>query len=118
LFLQIRDLDQYFEIRPQQIAQEIIVGRSSGNSAMHPDIDLADYQAAEQGVSRLHMALKYEPNDHVIKAYDLGSANNSFINGQKLHPKEQRVLRHGDEVRLAHLVLRVYFRHPGEEVQE
>lgn len=116
LILEIRDANQFYEIRPQKSEQEIIIGRSSSTSAMVPDIDLAEFKAADLGVSRLHLAIKYEPDDNVIRAFDLGSANSSYINGQKLHPKEQRVLRHDDELRVGRLVIRVSFRHPGEEV--
>lgn len=117
LLLRIRSTGEYFELRPQRHVQELIIGRSSGNSAMRPDIDLAEYQAAEMGVSRLHLALKYEAADNAIHLHDLGSANGSFVNGQKFHPKEVRVLRHGDEIRLGKFILRVYFRHPGDEIR-
>jgi hypothetical protein len=116
LMLEIRSAKQYFEIRPQQRSHEIVIGRSTDNSAMQPDIDLADFQGAETGVSRLHLALNYEAADNALQVYDLGSANGSYINGQKLHAKERRVLRHGDELRLGRLALRVYFRHPGDEI--
>ena len=46
---------------------------------------------------------------------DLGSANGSFINGQRLLAKEIRVLRHGDELRLGKLVMTVSFRHPANQ---
>jgi predicted component of type VI protein secretion system len=40
---------------------------------------------------------------------DLGSANSTFLNGQRLMPHEPRVLRDNDEVRLGRLVFRVNF---------
>lgn len=116
LFLEVRSVKQYFEVRPQKQDHELVLGRSSSNSPMMPDIDLAQFQASDLGVSRLHLAMKFEPSDNAIHVHDLGSANGSFINGQRLHTKEKRVLRHGDELRLGRLVLRVYFRHPGEEI--
>jgi hypothetical protein len=116
LFIEVRDSEQFYEVRPQQRDQEIIIGRSTGNSAMMPDIDLAEHHGAEMGVSRLHLAMKYDGTHKVIQVYDLGSANYSYINGQKLHPKEQRILRHGDELRLGKIVLRAFYRHPGEEI--
>lgn len=115
LHLEVRGTDQYFELRPQQHKHELVIGRNTGNNAMVPDVDLAPFNAANSGVSRLHMAIKYE--DDAIHVYDLGSANNSFINGQRLHPKENRILRHGDELRLGRFVMRVSFLHPGQEIR-
>lgn len=110
LLMELRDAKQYYEIRPQEFEHEMIIGRSTGNSAMMPDVDLAEYGGADYGVSRLHMAMKYVPEDNAIQVYDLGSANGSYINGQRLHAKEVRVLRHGDELRLGRMVLRIHFR--------
>jgi hypothetical protein len=112
LMLEIPDIKHYFEIQPQKYDHELIIGRSTANSPMKPDIDLADYNGGQLGVSRLHLALQYRREDNLIMVYDLGSANGSFINGQRLHPKEARLLRHGDQLRLGHFVMRVHFRHP------
>lgn len=111
-----RDDATPYEIRPQLRNHEVVIGRSSGTTAMRPDVDLARLDAASLGVSRLHLALRYEETDSNIIVYDLGSANGSFINGQTLHPKEVRVLRHGDELRLGRLVLGVLYHHPGQEL--
>ncbi len=116
LVLELRDEGQFFELRPQQRAHEVVIGRSTGNSAMIPDVDLAPFRGEELGVSRLHLSVNYIPNDNLIQVYDLGSANGTHINGQRLHPKERRVLRHNDEVRLGRYILRVYYNHPGHEL--
>lgn len=114
LVLSVREGHHDFELRPQLSQTEMVIGRSTANSAMLPDVDLAPYNAEKKGVSRLHLALKYE--DEVLKVYDLGSANGSLINGQKLHPREIRVLANGDELQLGHLVIRVIYYHPGVEI--
>lgn len=116
LVLRLRDAKHDYEIRPQVAHNEIVIGRGTENSAMLPDVDLRDEGAEHLGISRLHMALKYVPDDETIQIYDLGSANGSFVNGQKLHPKEVRILRDGDEIRLGRLVMRVIYMHPGNEV--
>lgn len=118
LVLQMRDMpDARFEIRPQLRNHEIVIGRSTENQTMRPDIDLSSVQGAALGVSRLHLALIYHSDTSAIQIYDLGSSNGSFINGQRIHPSEQRVLRNGDELTLGKLVLRVLFRHPGEALK-
>jgi hypothetical protein len=112
----VRDTGERFEVRPQLRRHELVIGRSAGAGSMNPDIDLIQVDGAQFGVSRLHMAIRYEAADSAVHVYDLGSANGSFVNGQKLHPKEIRILRNGDEVRLGRLVLRIQYQHPGERV--
>lgn len=116
LVLEMRHSKQFFELRPQQQRHEIVIGRSTGKSAMMPDVDVATHQGADLGVSRLHMAVQYDSEANALQVYDLGSANGSFVNGQKLNPKELRVLRNGDELRLGRLVMHVRYLHPGDEV--
>ncbi|MCU0511182.1 MAG: FHA domain-containing protein [Anaerolineae bacterium] len=117
LVLVIRDTGKTFELRPQLRQTELVIGRSSDASSMRPDVDLATADGANLGVSRLHLALRYENQDSTIQIYDLGSANGSFINGQRLHPREIRLLRSQDELRVGKLVMRVTFQHPGQELR-
>jgi hypothetical protein len=112
LVLRVRGSTETYELRPQQSDHELVVGRTTAGSAIAPDVDLTKKQAADLGVSRLHLSLRYDADQNAILAADLGSANGSFINGQSLLPKEVRVLRHSDELRLGKLVLMVSFRHP------
>lgn len=107
-----------FEVRPQLRQDEMVLGRSTKNVVVRPEIDLATVGGAEKGVSRLHAALSYEQAGEMIHIYDLGSANGTYINERRLHPTERRVLRHGDELRLGRLVLMAHFRHPGEEITD
>lgn len=116
LVIEMRETGKRFELRPQARNHEMVIGRSTGNRAMMPDVDLSIVGAADLGVSRLHMAIKYEGDNHTITCYDLGSANGTFINGQRLNAKEVRILRRGDEVRVGRLVMRINFFHPGSEV--
>jgi hypothetical protein len=76
-------------------------------SRVKPDVDLTAYQASEKGVSKMHAALRRERETVTIE--DLGSANGTYVNGQALIPGQRIMLRHSDEVRLAHLVTNIYF---------
>ena len=116
LVLKLRDHEKQFELRPQNSPHELVIGRSSGDNVMAPDLDLNAYGGAQNGVSRLHMSIQYDMKTQTIQVHDLGSGNGSFINGQKLIPKEQRILRNEDELRLGRFVLKVYFQHPGNEL--
>lgn len=116
LILRLRESGAFFKLRPQNYTHELVIGRSSSNTAMAPDVDLSEESADEFGVSRLHIAIQYMMENSTLTVFDLGSANGSFINGQKLHPSEKRMLRNGDELRLGRLIIRAEFEHPGPEV--
>lgn len=106
LYLMMMDTQQ--QIRVPLSAHDLILGRKESDSPMLPDIDLAPYQAAEYGVSRLHASLKRRRQNIVIT--DLGSTNYTFVNGERLQPHEARELHDGDEIKLARMPLRVIFR--------
>lgn len=109
LLLKVRDGDKVYRLRPQSHSGELIVGRSAGMGSIALAVDLSEAGGSELGVSRMHLALRYAREDSTIQVYDLGSANGTYINGQKLHPREVRVLQNGDELRLGRMVLRVAF---------
>jgi len=113
LVLRVRGTTDTYEMRPQKSDHEMIVGRSVKDSVLSPDVDLSNKQGADLGVSRLHLSVQYDKEHHTALAADLGSANGSYLNGQRMMPKEVRVLRHGDELRLGKLVMSVSFRHPN-----
>lgn len=113
LVLRVRGSTENYETRPQKSDHELIIGRSTKGSVLSPDIDLTNRQASEMGVSRLHLSINYDAEHQAVLVSDLGSANGSYLNGQRMMPKEVRVLRHGDELRLGKLVLLASFRHPG-----
>jgi hypothetical protein len=111
LILQVRGTENSYQARPQESDHEMVIGRTTSGSAVVPDIDLGPHGADKLGVSRLHLTLRYEAKTHTLSAFDLGSSNGSYINGQRLHPHEVRVLRDGDELRLGKMVLNVRFKH-------
>ncbi len=86
---------------------EVIVGRRHEDYVEQPDIDLTPFDGVEKGVSRRHLALVRQHD--TIGIVDLGSANSTYLNGQRLLPSERRILRDGDELRLGRLVIRVSF---------
>ncbi|MBN1678817.1 MAG: FHA domain-containing protein [Anaerolineae bacterium] len=85
----------------------MIVGRYDTENDEIPDIDLEPYDARDYGVSRRHASILVD--DDAIKVMDLGSANSTHINGQKLIAHQARILRDGDELRLGRMVIRVNF---------
>lgn len=101
-----------FEIDGQRltltIAETITVGRLSGiASDIVPDVDLSSFNAGELGVSRQHIRLRRKGT--LIYVADLSSTNGTLLNGRRLIPEGERLIRSGDELRLGHLKVRVKF---------
>ena len=85
----------------------LIIGRPDAATGTIPDVDLMPYGALRKGVSRKHAMI--ERTHEGLCLIDLGSRNDTFLNGQRLMPLQPRVLRDGDEVRLGALTMRIYF---------
>lgn len=111
LVLTVRHARRDYEIRPQDQDGEMVLGRRTRRSPLNPDVDLGDSDGNRLGVSRLHLSIRYDKEYNNLTVFDLGSANGSYINGQRLHPHEVRVLRNNDELRLGHMMLQVRFDH-------
>ncbi len=87
--------------------EEYWLGRSEPTRPFKPDLDLAEMQGMEQGVSRKHGTLRFDQGRLLYT--DMNSSNGSRINGEKLRPEIPVVLNDGDELCLGRMVFRVYF---------
>ena len=56
-------------------------------------------------VSRRHCLLHHSPN--LLRVYDLGSTNGTFVNQKRLQPNEWLVLSDGDQLRCGGMVFRI-----------
>ena len=74
--------------------RQLVIGRSGG----------ADLQVNSPRLSRRHAAVKLEPRG--LSVEDLGSANGTFVNGQRV---QQAMLRPGDIVMVGGVAIRVDF---------
>ncbi|HFC08822.1 MAG TPA: FHA domain-containing protein [Chloroflexi bacterium] len=86
--------------------QEWTLGRLASGQAVVPDVDLTAYNAYEQGVSRLHAALRVDAHGR-LTITDMGSSNGTRVNGIKILPNTPHPLQHGDIVALGKLVFQV-----------
>ncbi len=94
---------------PIKPALRTTLGRTPTNSTQTPDVDLAPYAAVELGVSRIHAAI--HQSDDTLTVMDMGSRNGTHLNGQRLLPGQQRILRDGDELCLGKLVAHIQFKY-------
>jgi pSer/pThr/pTyr-binding forkhead associated (FHA) protein len=88
--------------------EEVTLGRANEGQSILPDVDLTDYQAYQQGVSRLHASLRIQGRQ--VKVVDLASANGTRINGKKIPPNEPRIVYHGDVLSLGKLKVQILIR--------
>ena len=105
VLVHVRENPQPIEIWPHD---ETILGRHDATGPATPTIDLTPYGAYENGVSRIHAAIRR--GEDTLTLVDLGSVNGTHLNGQRLVPNQPRVLRDGDEVRLGKLVCYIFFK--------
>ncbi len=91
-----------------KIQDQVVLGRISGETEGVMHINLSDFDAENEGVSRRH-ALFSRDEDRLLVS-DLGSTNHTFVNNQQLHEHDQFVIRDGDELKLGNLVMRVFFK--------
>jgi hypothetical protein len=106
----------YFKDFPDEVltievppTQELIIGRVAANSIMAPDIDLTPVRASYYGISRLHAAI--QRREFTVLLSDLGSANHTYLNGERLLPHEWRVLKHDDQITFANMLTQIRFKH-------
>ena len=93
------------QVLPLSSSNEFTMGRISEGQPIMPDIDLSPYQAYAAGVSRLHAVIKRIGRSIIFM--DLGSANGTFLNGNRLSPNKEQVLGHGDIIALGKLRMQV-----------
>lgn len=101
----VSDADQ-----PQVVplTRELLLGRfgSSKPEVGIPVLDLVSFGAIENGVSRRHALLRRLGADVVI--IDQGSTNGTWLNGVQLKAQQPVMLRSGDRVLLARLMLQIF----------
>lgn len=84
---------------------EVSVGRLDTAKGFFPDLDLIPEVVPESGISRLHCKIHQRGSAYWVE--DIGSANGTFLNGQRLTPYLPHALEDGDELQLGRVKLRV-----------
>ncbi len=94
--------------------QPVSFGRQLTTGGLKSHVDLTRYDAANWGVSRIHMILYHKDSQFWVE--DQGSVNGSYLNGDPLKPKVLTALNNADEVRLGQLRMYIYFLDDSEEM--
>jgi hypothetical protein len=85
---------------------EIILGRHSHDN-QPLTVDLTDYRAYTLGVSRRHAVINWTDDGYTLS--DLGGANGTWLNRERLKPHKPYRLQTGDLILLGQLSLYVSF---------
>jgi pSer/pThr/pTyr-binding forkhead associated (FHA) protein len=102
LHLFISESGQQRQLPP---AAEILVGRLDATHGIFPDLDLTADGGLEKGVSRRHAKIMQWKGEFFIE--DLGSANGTFLNEERLTPYLPYSLQNGDNVQVGRVKMQV-----------
>lgn len=86
---------------------EVVLGRVDLNNPDPDRFDLTRFGGHERGVSRAHAVLRYK--DTKLTITDLGSANGTSVNSEKLAPHTPRELKHNDQIMVGSLAILIRF---------
>jgi pSer/pThr/pTyr-binding forkhead associated (FHA) protein len=89
------------------ISDDLLIGRKDNTRGIFPDVDLGLDGGYDSGVSRRHAILSHKDGAYQIE--DLGSANGTFVNGQRIAPQAATPLANGDELKCGTLLMRIEF---------
>jgi len=84
---------------------EVHIGRLDAAHGIFPDLDLTPDGGLESGVSRRHCKIHQRGATYLVE--DVGSANGTFLNGQRLTPYLPHVLKDEDELQLGSIKVQV-----------
>jgi hypothetical protein len=86
---------------------EISLGRRDASYSVFPDLDLTPDGGLAEGVSRKHAKIYQRGNRFLVE--DVGSANGTYLNNQRITPNLPYVLQEGDMLQLGRLQIVVEF---------
>lgn len=111
LIVSIEGSDKTFEFDVAAI-NKVLIGRYDPDTGQRPEIDLTDFGAYDNGVSRRHATIiNWNRGLFVV---DEGSPNGTFLNGSRLTAGEPSPLKYGDHIRIGRLVLEVTLDYPQQ----
>jgi two-component system, chemotaxis family, response regulator PixH len=89
------------------VSQPVSFGRAASTGSLKSHVDLTRFDAANTGVSRLHMLLHHKDGQFFIE--DADSINGTYLNGDPLKPRSLTPIKNADEIRLGQLRMYIYF---------
>jgi len=91
---------------------EVSVGRLDAEHDVFPDLDLGPNVKLADGISRRHCKIHRRGSIYLIE--DVGSANGTFVNGQRLTSHLLHMIKDGDEIQLGRIKFDVIIQEQSE----
>jgi pSer/pThr/pTyr-binding forkhead associated (FHA) protein len=85
--------------------EDVEIGRLDAAHGIFPDVDLTPDGGLEGGVSRRHCKIYQDEGEYFVE--DLGSANGTFLSGERLTPYMPHKLEDGDALQLGRVALEI-----------
>jgi len=104
LRIHVLESDRYIQLPP---TAEVLLGREDPAHGIFPDLDLTPDGGLEKGVSRRHCKIFQRGGEFYVE--DVGSANGTFLNEQRLTPYLPYPLKEGDRIQVGQLRIEIYF---------
>ncbi len=102
LQLNILDTNRQVQLPP---SPELLVGRLDAAHGIFPDVDLTPDGGLGMGVSRRHAKLVQRAGELFIE--DVGSANGTFLNDQRLTPYLPYPINLGDRIQVGRMKVEI-----------
>jgi hypothetical protein len=102
LHIEIVSTGRQIELPP---IAKVRIGRLDAANNVVPDLDLTPDVQPGDGVSRLHCRIHQRGSTYLVE--DIGSANGTFLNGQRLTSYLSYVLENGDELQLGRFKIKI-----------
>jgi pSer/pThr/pTyr-binding forkhead associated (FHA) protein len=91
-----------------QLEKSFILGRASTEiKTTEALVDLTQFGALELGISRVHAMIRQSKGKYQIM--DLESSNGTWLENQRLVPKQPYPLESGDRIRIGRLNILVFY---------
>jgi hypothetical protein len=103
LILQVFETGDQIFLPP---TDRIVIGRLSTPYEGAAFVDLTPFGSRAKSVSRRHALLEIS---HHVQIMDLGSANGTFLHGNRVSTEHFSLVRSGDELRFGDFVTGLYF---------
>jgi hypothetical protein len=103
---QIRGMTQTYQFSD---TNSLVIGRADFSNVVKVDIDLSNFGAHQRGISRVHAILHLLPGNRLY-IRDMGSANGTFLTGERLEPYQPKMVRNGDSLVLGRLPIQVFYK--------
>lgn len=104
LMVKVAGTSKTYEFEVARI-ERVVIGRVDPDTGLRPDIDLSAFGAYENGVSRRHASIVLW--NRSLCLVDEGTPNGTFLNEERLVPRDPYPLKYGDYVRIGRLVLEI-----------